>query len=225
MASTRQQKKTEDGDQLHQLVKSAINKLCTSDTFINQLSESMFTIISEKFGKQIGMLEEKINKIEEYIPKQDLILESLGKTQAKYEQLIRKNNILFYGLDEKANTDSLASVLDIFNTKMNLSMINSDVDACFRIGRANAGKTRPLLIKFSNGFHRQSVFSRKKMLKGTKYVIKEDLTAEKVKLLKLTIAKAGGNGKVWTNFGTIFLKFVNNEMVYKISSIEYLNKI
>lgn len=44
---------------LHQSIKTIVNALCTSDTFINQVSETLFNIIS------IKCLKENVRKLEE----------------------------------------------------------------------------------------------------------------------------------------------------------------
>ncbi|KAG5860767.1 hypothetical protein JTB14_009753 [Gonioctena quinquepunctata] len=112
-------------------------------------------------------------------------------------------------------------ILQIFNTEMKLTIENSDVGSCYRLEKPNAKKSRPVLVNFFNGYTRQIIFSNKKYLKGTKYVIKEDLTKEQSTLFKMAIQKAG---KVWTSSGTVFLKLADTNIT-KITSIDDLAEV
>lgn len=219
--TTRQQKKGEDGDQLHQAIKSAVNKLCTSESFITELTNSIFEKIREDIEKELESLQKKTNELEKVVQKQDDTIKMIVKQNERFEKWIRRNNIIVYGLEEMYDENILDRILQIFNTKMNLNVKNSDIGRCYRLGKPNAKKSRPVLVNFFNGCTRQIIFSNKKCLKGTKYVIKEDLTKEQSTLFKMVIQKAGKAGKVWTSSGTVFLKLADNNIT-KITSIDDL---
>lgn len=225
MASTRQQKKTEDGDQLHQAVKSAVSKLCTSEAFITQLSESIFSSINEKINKELEFLKNKINELELTVHKQDGIIKSLKDSHEKYEKFTRKNNFLVYGLVEQDNENCLATMLDVLNTQMRLNIEETSIESCFRLGKVNKTKSRPLLVKCNSGHLRRLILSNRKFLKGTKIVIREDLTAVQMSIFKSALGKVGKNGKVWTNFGATYLKYSGDETVHKIATMEDIHGI
>ncbi|KAG5873566.1 hypothetical protein JTB14_023845 [Gonioctena quinquepunctata] len=115
-------------------------------------------------------------------------------------------------------------ILQIFNTKMNLTIKNSDVGSCYRLEKPNAEKFRPVLVNFFNRYTKQIIFPNKKYLKGTKYVIKEYLIKEQSTLFKMAIRNAGKDGKVWTSSGTVFSKLADNNIT-KITSIDDLAEV
>ncbi|CAH1173898.1 unnamed protein product [Phaedon cochleariae] len=222
--STRQQKRSEDGDQLHQAIKSAVNKLCTSEAFITELTNSIFGKISENIEEELESLRKKTSELEKKVQEQDEAIKLMFRNNERYEKWIRRNNIIVYGLEEVHEETILDQTLQIFNSNMNLKIKKSDIGSCYRLGKPNGKKTRPLLVHFFDGYVRQTIFSNKKCLKGTKYVIKEDLTKEQSTLFKLVMQKAGKDGKVWTNAGTIFLKLADNK-ISKITSIDDLAQV
>lgn len=70
-----------------------------------------------------------------------------------------------------------------------------------------------ILVKLYNAFARNKVNSNNKILKSTKINIREDLTLDHSRLLKMS-NKVGKNGKTWTNSGTIFIKLEGAESLY-----------
>lgn len=82
---------------------------------------------------------------------------------------------------------------------------------------------RPIIVQFAYLEDKKSVYGNKKKLKGKGMVIREDLTQEKVKILKLCIEKINANGKVWTNDGRIFATLNKGNEIFRINSHEDVN--
>lgn len=94
--TTRQQKRGEDGDQLHQAIKSAVNKMCMSESFITELTNSIFEKISENIEMELESLNKRTSELEKLVQKQNYDIKLMVKNNEKW---IRKNNIIVYGLD------------------------------------------------------------------------------------------------------------------------------
>lgn len=225
MSNTRQKQKSEDTDQLHLAIKAAVNKFCSSDVFITQLSNSIFETIRDKFEADFKLLENKNLELEKRIQKQEDDIKLLSLNNEKYEKWLRRNNIMVFGLEEKNSVNPTDEILKVFNTKMNLQIEKSSIESCYRLGKPNEDKPRPLLVKFASSYVKQVVYLQKKLLKGTRYIIKEDLTKDQLNLISMAVQKVGDKRKVWTSFGDIFVKSVAENKLIKIFSIDDLAKI
>lgn len=107
---------------------------------------------------------------------------------------------------------------------MGVAVDESEIEDCFRIGKFIQGKTRPILVKFARLDIKRNIYKIKKMLKGSGIVIREDLTANRVKIIKLLLEKMNGtDGMVWTIDGNIFAKVGEN--IRKIHSVEDVEKL
>lgn len=212
-------------DELQSTIKSLVTKLCTSEEFITQLTTIIANSISEKFNKEVESLrEENINLIRK-IEKQDEIINSLSNKVEKHEQIIRRKNVRLYGLKENDNEICLEVALDVLNTKMKLAVKKEDIEYCYRFGKRLKDKSRPLLIKFNTAYSKNLVYNNKKLLKNSRIVIREDLTANQLNLLKLSLEKVGTNGRVWSNFGTVFIKFNDENKIIKINNLDDVNHL
>ncbi|VEN45520.1 unnamed protein product [Callosobruchus maculatus] len=115
----------------------------------------------------------------------------------KLEQKDKRINTLEIRLDEMDQACRSAN-LRIFNLKE----VN-DFEVCHRVGRKEEGKNRPIFIKLVSIEKRNLIYGKKKHLKSTGVVVKEDLTSFIAELLRKTIEKIGLRN-VWTENGKIF---------------------
>ena len=91
----------------------------------------------------------------------------------------RRDNLIIHGVPEtkdKLETweDSERIIDSIFKDKMGLT--NLRYERVHRLGRFSNSKIRPIIVKFTSYKDRSSVFSKKKMLKGSNIFINEDFT-------------------------------------------------
>lgn len=94
--------------------------------------------------------------------------------------------------------------------KLKLNVGPELMDACHRLP-AKKQQQRPIIVKFHDRATKANVCSKKKELRGTKFVIREDLTRTR-HFLMVEAKKKYGNRSVWSNNGKIFVK-VNGEVV------------
>lgn len=93
--------------------------------------------------------------------------------------------------------------------------INTDIIAAYRVGQKSNNRPRYNVVTFRDNKLKMDIYNKKKMLKGTKIVIKEDLTVDRLKIVKEASEKHGFKN-VWTVNGNIFVK--SNNKVEKINS-------
>lgn len=122
------------------------------------------------------------------------------------EQLKRRNILRFVGLKEEENEDIRTVVIELIKTRLELTLEEEAVSFVSREGNPRPdGRPRHVVVHFQDTRTKNVVYKKKKMLKGSKVVIKEDLTPLRVQLLKKTSSKYG-NRNVWTHNGHIFAK-------------------
>ncbi|KAI4459414.1 l1 transposable element-related [Holotrichia oblita] len=180
------------------------------DSFVANISSSIGAIIE----KQMSVLMEKL--IERYevkfsefktqidaLKSENLSLkkECENKVDA-LEQYSRKNNLRIYGLPEDVNEDVEAVVASTLSTKLNMDVNPAFIEVCHRLGqRSNS----TIIIKFSSHKYKSLVYRHRSRLKGTKIVIKEDLTRKRDEAMKNLVTKYGRKN-VWSVDGVLFFR-------------------
>ena len=81
----------------------------------------------------------------------------------------------------------------------------NEIDRSHRLGKSQAGKIRPVIVKFARYHTRNKIFRKKKLLKGKQVSITESLTKRRVAELKEAREKHGFHD-VWTSDGKILYK-------------------
>ncbi|KAH9375996.1 hypothetical protein HPB48_010199 [Haemaphysalis longicornis] len=93
------------------------------------------------------------------------------------EDRSRRNNLLFYGIEEKESDkwiDSEKAVIKLCETKLNVTIDPKEIARAHRLGKIVPGKTRPIIVNFTFFKTRETVLSNAAKLKGTDYSITED---------------------------------------------------
>lgn len=200
MPFTRDQ--TED---INKLISESIRAIVNSQDFIESIVVAVSTVI-------IGSVEDQLNNMKSKIEKLERDNESLSRENTKLANLVeninstnRKKNIRILGVKEMAGEKPIAVVLKLFKETMKLNITEESIDQVYRIGKKREDKPRPVLVQFSNVKNRNSVFYEKKILKGTKVVILEDLTHQQTMCYKRA-ADIYTNKNVWTRNGRIYVK-------------------
>lgn len=118
----------------------------------------------------------------------------------------RRKYLLINGIPENPSQNLAKDLLEIFQAKFQLKDSSSnDLKSITRLGRQTEGKTRPVLICFSNMNLKDILWRRKACLKGTPMVISEFLTRRRQDLF-ITARKQLGIKNCWTMNGDIFVK-------------------
>lgn len=101
-------------------------------------------------------------------------------------------------------------------------MTDDDILLCYRIGKKQENKHRGILVKLKDTSTKQCIYTKKRLLKGTGIVIKEDLTNTRLKMMNKAIEKVGIKN-VWSDNGKIC--FIYNENVHVINSEKKFSEI
>lgn len=196
-----------------------------SQSVADAICNALIKTISNKFSERFNYYDAKIKSLEAEID----LLKSTGNSsndnmkniitsedQKKLEQKMdnleqhaKRNSIRLMGLGETKNDNILDAVKDLFVNKLKVSAttIENELLVAYRVGQQSEtnGKPRHIIVTFSNTSTKNSIYSKKRMLKGTGLVIKEDLTVKRLAIVKDAAEKYGFKN-VWTFNGTVFAK-------------------
>lgn len=206
-------------------IKTLVNKICASEEFITEIANAITLNITQEIQEKIVGLEKENQSLKASIQKQDETIQSLSERLEKIDQNNRNRAVRIYGIGDEKDEDTGKIVLEMLK-KMKITGIDrTHFEKCYRIGKARRNKNRPVYVSFVQTNVKNKVYGNKKYLKGTGIVMREDLTAEKLKLVKATVDKIGSGGQVWTSDGRIFVKIQTRDGILKIVSEEDVKKL
>lgn len=122
------------------------------------------------------------------------------------EQYTRSNNIRIYGLEDRNPSETAEEttsiVLQFLKNKLEIDLNRNDIEIAHRLGRFLDNGNRPVICRFVLRLNKMKVMKSRRLLKGSVYVIKEDLTHKNAKLLQDT-AEVENVKTVWADQGKI----------------------
>ncbi|KAI4456698.1 l1 transposable element-related [Holotrichia oblita] len=146
------------------------------------------------YRKEVQVLTEKVVQLEaELITTRSEVRKSVDDL----EQYSRRNNLRIFGVPEEANEDTKVLVSKFCKDKLKFNVGPELMDACHRLP-AKEQQQRPIIVKFHDRATKANVCSKKQELRGTKFVIREDLTRTR-HFLMVEAKKKYGNRSVWSN--------------------------
>ena len=181
----------------------------------------------KKLKHQVTILENKVQQLESGMERAindkitDIVMERMEREK-------RKKNLIFFGLPEadaevegsdRASFDK-SSLRALRNVDTELEIKNENIELCFRVGKPERKKTRPLCVKFKDAAVKGRVLRGGKHLRGARGSLKSvfiapDLTqtqrAERRKLVEeLKDKREATNDDGWViKFGKIVKRQTN----------------
>ncbi|XP_074039059.1 uncharacterized protein [Leptinotarsa decemlineata] len=209
-------------------VNQAVSQTIKSDSLINQIvnkvTEALAKTLEQKLMKVVSTvaeLEQNYTDMNEKFKSMENKLEIAEKEKYEMEdkvdqmdQATRSCNLRVFSLKEKPNEITKEEIKKIINSKMSLNLTDGDISNCYRVGRKVENKTRGIFLKLNSLELKQIIYGKKKLLKGTGIVIKEDLSEARVKQVNVAIEKFGLKN-VWTNNGKIYFNNSNKVHIMK----------
>ena len=125
----------------------------------------------------------------------------------RIEQYDRRRNVRVFNMKENRGESfdgRTKMCCDLF-TEIGVPTKETDVEAVHRIGLATEGRTRPIIVRFSNRQQRDKVMANRRKLKGRGVAISEDLTTANY-LLERAAYKHSATNATWTSNGNVFAK-------------------
>ena len=122
-------------------------------------------------SQQLAGLQQEVHALRTELASKDARIETLQKKvdaielqQDELEQYSRRNSVRLSGLTEEADEDVLKGVLVTLNHVMCITppIDISDIDRLHRVGKPEANRTRPVLIKFATYRSKRRVLEKRR---------------------------------------------------------------
>ncbi|KAB0802302.1 hypothetical protein PPYR_04488 [Photinus pyralis] len=178
-------------------------------TIMEKQTANILNSIDIKFNEFYESLKELKSDLSKTISRVDCAEEKLDDL----EQYVRRNNLRIFGVKEAVGEDTDQIVIALIKNKLNIDISLNDLERSHRVGPKVSQFARPIIVKFCSYRKRAEVFGNKKLLKKTGFVIREDLTKRRYKLVQSAQEKYGKNN-VWTADGKIVIKKSDNTVSY-----------
>lgn len=187
------------------IINESIKTVLKNNDFLSSIAASVTKIVEinlketfQEINNKFAVYEEQIKDLENKnneLCKQNHLL---GGQLDNLHQYSRRNNIRIFGLPRNNEADTDQIVIHFLKDRLNLDVDIGAIDRSHWIGK----NTQHMLVKFTGYRVRRAVMDRKKLLKGSKFTIAEDLTKNRLDLLK-KIGERVGMRNVWTRDGKI----------------------
>ena len=197
-------------------MKAAIDSLTVK---CDKLEGEIFVVKNdnEELKKALKVQKDRNEELSSELVKQNARLSNTEKELNDLEQYGRRWSVRIFGVKEPQGPDARETVEDctekavgVFRDMIGLQDITSeDIEMCHRTGslekaRANK-KTRPIIVRFFSRQKRGLVLKNRKVLKGKKISVGEDLTIQNVRVLKRA-EEHSASLSAWSHNGNIFAK-------------------
>lgn len=199
------------GELVRSQVTAALHRADTLDLVVQAITDSVSAAVLAKIQTTIQHNANKVSELEKSLAAANekiLSLENqLIDRSDEIEQVQRRNNLRVFGVPEEPAESTTEVFLKIAREKLGVNVSESDLDSSHRVGRKlpDAKKPRPILIKLMSYRKRSEIFGAKKKLAKSGITIREDLTAERMKVLNSAVSDFGLHN-VWTRDGRIMIK-------------------
>lgn len=144
--------------------------------------------LSEK-EKEIGDLHESVNTLK----KENC---ELLRQMNDLENYQRRDNLRISGIPEEASENPSKTVCDLL-VKKGFNVKENDLHIVHRVGRKTSARPRAMIVRFFNRNTRNTVIRERRKLKGSGFVISEDVSILTMKTLMRIQKNEELNAWIW----------------------------
>lgn len=183
--------------------------------------EDLIQRVIEKVLTNKMFLDKMLAAVQEALSSRDLKQKELEDRIEVQEQYSRSNNVRIFGVPETEAEKVEEVVAKLCSEKLKVKVSAEDIDHSHRL-KGKEGAHRPIIIRFCRRSVRDEIYRAKSKLRGTSIVIREDLTKERMCIIKNLVSKTSYKD-VFTSNGNVFVKIAGN--IEKIRTLSDYNKI
>lgn len=179
---------------------------------VAKISVELKSVVEEAVRAAISTVNREVEGLRSEVAKltQTVLLldQKLATRTDELEQYQRRNNIRVFGIDEKKGEDTDKLIVELCRTKLGVDLPTSAISRSHRVGSQpqpgpdGRRRHRPIIVRFVSYRDRRAVYGAKKLLKGTGVTVREDLTTQRMEVLRRAIAQHGVRN-TWTQDGRV----------------------
>nr|CAI5838612.1 unnamed protein product [Callosobruchus analis] len=106
-------------------------------------------------------MKQKVNDLNQTLTKLQQENKQLRGEMDKFNQHIKGKLLRINGVSENPGENLLREIVSICRDKCRVEIAESDFENCFRIGRIQNGKSRTVLVTFTNQVTRQKILQNR----------------------------------------------------------------
>lgn len=173
-----------------------------------------------KLNNKFDQLNSEITQVKKEVNRNTEGIERLNNRVDSIEQYSKNCNLRFYGIPKSTEENTGEIVRRIITESLQVKMDRQDIVRVYRMEAKNENVPGAIFVGFRSHGIKAEIYSQKAKLKGTRVTIREDLTGQRMGVLKLVMEKFGKKN-VWTQDGKI--KWVQNGRQYTATRSEHVN--
>ena len=184
------------------------------DEKLATMKQEIVQDLSKRFLNKIEMLEKKVQLQEHTINELRKDVDNAKAHSVFNEQYSRRENLKVLGMEESEGENVTEKLLTLFQNTLHVDIHPQEILLAHRL---NGGHPhRGIIVKFASRIAREKVIRNRKVLKGSKTVILDDLCRESQALLK-TVKDDPRVASAWSWNGKIFGKLKKNNTIVKMT--------
>ncbi|CAG9822095.1 unnamed protein product [Phaedon cochleariae] len=158
-----------------------------SEEMIAKICKQQAGMIGKQIEDRFKQFESSLKSIFDQVSENKSKIQILETKMEHCERMYKMKNLIIYGEQQAANeTPEICEnkMMNFFKEKLEHEISSSEIEQCYRIGKVQNGKPRPILVQFLSIKTKNHIFNKKKMLRNSNYFMKEDLTKSAVEMWK-----------------------------------------
>lgn len=158
-------------------LKSIEKKLADHDKTFSEIKARLDKI--ETSCASIDDMQAELVKVNETCTENTAQINALSTRMNEAENRSRRNNLVFYGIEDKPKEtwlDSEKIVIEHCKQILDIQVEPRDIERAHRIGSYQTGKRRPIIVKFAHFKYKEHILSSGRKFKDTGYAVAQDLS-------------------------------------------------
>lgn len=180
------------------------------------------TKMEADFAVQTAAMNQKIQSLEDSVATMEGMLAEKNDEQ---EQSQKRNSLRFFGVWESTEEEVTKDAVVKTAALMGVTLSHADIEDCRRVGVKQVGarpKPRPIICRFASYAVKTEVYRSKKNLGKKKISVREDLTYQRVVLVRHAVEKFGTKN-VRTSDGAILVAYGGK--FHRVTTMKHINSI